>query len=482
MLDIKRAAKIILPAGIMLAAVQLSAYAAENTVLDKAADALAIPYCDDIRGNITLLPSVKVGDESVAVTWSSSNPDIITDKDIPIDDIGIEEYKTIPAGVVTRQDEDTNVTLTAVLEYNGETKTKIFNAAVKAKPEQKETTAYAFSSFPSNHEEQVYLSIGKDPLHFKDLNGGQPILKSNVGNQGIRDPYIIRSHDGDRFYLLSTDLKAEVQGFQDNATLTGSKYMVIWQSDDLANWSDAQLTDCGALAYMANTGYHLGCVYAPEAIYDDVTGEYVVYWASRWYPYYTEENGNKSGRKYKIFYSKTRDFVNFTDAQLYMDYNGTGVGAIDMTMIKASDDKYYRISADGAMNIQTSDYVLGEWKTISDITSLHLKMNGYDKFKDDYLNADGETLELTGGLIEGPELFKFNGEERYGLYADNYQLPGFGYIPTTTTDLSDTSGDKWQLYTRDQYSWGTQRKRHGGILPITAEEYDRLAEKYGVEN
>ena len=52
----------------------------------------------------------------------------------------------------------------------------------------------------------------------------------------------------------------------------------------------------------------------------------------------------------------------------------------------------------------------------------------------------------------------------------------------TTTDLSDTSGDKWQLYTRDQYSWGTQRKRHGGILPITAEEYDRLAEKYGVEN
>ena len=486
MLNIRKFIAGVLTLGMLMPTVSLPAKADEtdNTAIVAAAkEKLTIPYYDDIRGNITLLNEIKVDDTAVKITWVSSNPEIITDKDIPIDDIGIDDYTVIPAGVVTRQDEDTPVKLTATLTLGDTKDTKVFDTNVKAKPEEKQYDAYAFSSFPNNHGEQVYLAIGKNPLHFKDLNNGEPILKSDVGNQGVRDPYIVRSYEGDRFYLLATDLKAEVQGFQDAATLTGSKYMVVWQSNDLVNWSDANLTDCGALAYMKNTGYWLGCVYAPEAIYDEVTGEYVMFWASRWYPYYTPENENKTGRKYKIFCSRTRDFVNFTDAKLYMDYPSaaTGVGAIDTTMVKTTDGKYFRISADGEMNLQSADYVLGPWKKVSDITTLHKKMNGYDKFKEEYLNADGETLELTGGLIEGPELFKFNGEEKYGLYADNYQKPGFGYIPMVTEDLADTTGSKWQLFSQSDYSWGTLHKRHGGILPITTEEYNRLAEHYGVE-
>lgn len=425
--------------------------------------------------------------ETVNVTWVSSKPAVITDKDMPIEDIGIDEYRVKAAGVVTRQNADTDVTLTATLKCGEASDTKVFDATVKAKPEEKVYSAYAFSSFPSNHEEQVYLAVGKDPLHFTDLNGGKPILTSTVGNLAIRDPYIVRSHEGDRFYLIATDLRAgtpvadgtPAQGFGDSATLDGSKHMVVWQSDDLVNWSDAALTDCGAIEYEKNQGYWLGCVYAPEAIYDEVTGDYAVYWASRWYPYYSEENPNKTGRKYKIFVSRTRDFVNFSEAKLYMDYEGNGVGAIDMTMVRATDGRYFRISADGDMNIQTADYVAAPWSKVSDITTLHKKMNGYEEFSKDF-TYNGEPLLLTGGRIEGPELFKFNGEEKYGLYADNYQMPGAGYIPMIASDLSDATGSEWQLYGKSDFSWGYLRKRHGGITPITQDEYDALVAKYGL--
>lgn len=454
-----------------------------QTLVTEAKEKLEIYNSDNIRGNITLPSEIKAGDKNTAVSvkWISSNPEIITDSDIPVGDIGIDDYTVMPAGVVTRQSEDTSVTLTAVIEYDGAEDTKVFETTVKAAPTKTDALeAYIFSFFESNHNEQVYFAVGEDPLHFTDLNGGKPVLVSNVGKQGIRDPYIIRTPEGDKFYLIATDLKAEVQGFGDEATLTGSLGMVVWESTDLVNWTEPRLVDVGAKAYIDATGYHLGCVYAPEAVYDDVTGEYVLFWASRWYPYWISSGEtNKTGRKYKIFYSRTRDFVNFTQAQLYMDYDGPGVGAIDTTMIKTDGGKYYRVTADGDMTVQNADFILGKWRKVSDITTLHKKMNGYDNYAATHKNNSGETLELTGGLIEGPEFFKFNDSNRWGLYADNYQLPGFGYIPMSSEDLSDDTGTKWQLYGRDEYNFGNLKKRHGSILGITKEEYERLIQVYG---
>ncbi|TCC46969.1 hypothetical protein E0H73_43690 [Kribbella pittospori] len=57
--------------------------------------------------------------------------------------------------------------------------------------------------------EQIYfaLSDGNDPLHFDDLNDGKPVLYSTSGECGVRDPHIVRSPEGDRFYLVATDLR-----------------------------------------------------------------------------------------------------------------------------------------------------------------------------------------------------------------------------------------------------------------------------------
>src|SRR3954449_6919282 len=56
--------------------------------------------------------------------------------------------------------------------------------------------------------EQIYfaLSQGNDPLRWRAPAAG-PALRSAVGTKGARDPFVIRSPRGDRFYLIATDLR-----------------------------------------------------------------------------------------------------------------------------------------------------------------------------------------------------------------------------------------------------------------------------------
>lgn len=54
-----------------------------------------------------------------------------------------------------------------------------------------------------------------------------------------------------------------------------------------------------------------GCAWAPEAIFDDATGDYVVYWTT-----VTPLDGQVKPR---IYYARTRDFRTFSAARLYID-------------------------------------------------------------------------------------------------------------------------------------------------------------------
>ena len=40
---------------------------------------------------------------------------------------------------------------------------------------------------------QVYFSYSEDGLHWKDLNGGLPVLCTELGEKGVRDPFLVRS-------------------------------------------------------------------------------------------------------------------------------------------------------------------------------------------------------------------------------------------------------------------------------------------------
>ena len=63
-----------------------------------------------------------------------------------------------------------------------------------------------------------------------------------------------------------------------------------------------------------------------------------------------------------------------------------------------------------------------------------------------------------------------NNGKTWCLIADQF-MAGKGYLPMVTENLS--SGD-FRILSPDEYDMGQTKKRHGGILQITDEEYERL--------
>lgn len=424
-----------------------------------AAEEITLAKTENIKGNITLPTKNSYG---AKVEWTSSRPEIISDKAVKV-----EGYDDMPAGVVNRTDKTEEVTLTAKISLDDKEYTKEFKVTVAPKAEEKKLTKYMFAFFPSNSEEQMYFAAGKDNLHFEDLNDGEPVLTSEIGDKGIRDPFIFRSAEGDHFYMIATDLKVQTTGWG-NAQYAGSLRMLVWESDDLVNWSKPRLADVGMNTEDFEQFGNVGCLWAPEAIYDEKTGEYVVFWASM-----------SKDKTYQItYYSKTRDFVNFTTAKKFID-RGNKQHCIDTSIVKGNDGKYYRVSADTNANegqlseiiLESSDSVLGDWKRLANIYEIQGGMKNYDAYKKD------TNVNFVGGVVEGPELFALNDGKTFGLYMDNYG--GRGYIPTTTTDISDISGKSWTLYTSDEYDFGSLKKRHGSIMGITEDEYKALITKWG---
>ena len=212
------------------------------------------------------------------------------------------------------------------------TATRSITVRVQPLPEAADYEAYAFAYFAgesTDDGEKIYFgaSRGNDPLDYDVLNDGRPVLSSQFGTKGLRDPFIIRSAEGDRFYLLATDLKAYPAVDFGEAQESGSKYLEVWESTDLVHWSDQR--------HVKVSSDFAGNTWAPEAFYDEEAGEYVVYWASALYPT-TDVAGRDINTSYqRMMYATTRDFVTFSDPKPWIDVKrGTGRGMIDATIVR----------------------------------------------------------------------------------------------------------------------------------------------------
>lgn len=438
------------------------------------AGSVTIPNADNIKGNITL-PAKKDG---VTIKWTSSNENVISTKKVKN-----EGYDDTPAGVVTRQKKDTKVTLKAVFSKEGSKSiTKEYKVTVKAAAEKvkaEDYVGYLFVRFNGTEEnvdqEQTYFSISEDGLNWKNLNGNKPVLPSNIGESGLRDHFIARSAEGDKFYLIATDLSIATNKPGDNANEgavdwwgaggSGSHGIVVWESDDLVNWSEPWLSE------IAPEG--AGCTWAPEFIYDEKTGEYVVYWSATKLEVDENENVTQEFENHAIYYSKTRDFRTFTEPKLYheggKDANGKVVKVIDSTMIQ-DGDTYYRFTKNESDEGERSKtIVLDKSKSI---------LGEFTEIPSESLSVD---LKAQEGAVEGPIIFKMNektedGKDQWCLMVDRYGT-GKGYYPLITTNLN--SGE-FRLLKDNEYSFPKGSKfRHGYVMPVTASEYDALQRKWG---
>lgn len=422
----------------------------DEEIVAEVQEKLTIPNADDIRGNITL-PSEMDG---ASISWESSNEAVVSTEEKVNDG-----YDNTPAGVVSRGEEDVSVKVTATISKGEATPVqKEFDLTIKAASgiTEDDYEAYLFAYFigeGSSMGEQIYFATSEDGLNWTAMNEGDPVATSSLGEKGLRDPFIIRSPEGDKFYMIATDLKINQGNGWGAAQTDGSQSIMIWESTDLVNWSDQRMVKVAK--------DNAGCTWAPEAFYDEKTGEYVVFWASK-----TSDDGYGVQ---KVYYAKTRDFYTFTEPEvwieLYKSTNGNPLSIIDTSVISVMEDGkkvYYRFSkneasedhdADGGQGkytiIEKSDSLLGEW---TEVTAL----------KDHR-------------WVEGGTCFKFNGEDKWCLLLDDFG--GKGYYPLITADLGSA---QFTELDSSEYSFPSTM-RHGTVLSLTQEEYEAVKAKWDRE-
>ncbi|PTT17373.1 hydrolase, partial [Microbacterium sp. HMWF026] len=428
------------------------------------AAALAVPHIDDTRENLTL-PTSR---ETATISWSSSNPAVVA-----------------PDGTVTRPATGAavqEVTLTATVTVGSATATRSFTAKVQPLPEAADTKAYFFPYFTGEDDDddekvRFGLSNGNDALDWTTVNDDKPVLASTLGQKGLRDPFIIRSHEGDRFYLLATDLHAYRTGLTESQNF-GSRAMEIWESTDLVTWS--------AQRHVVVSAPEAGNTWAPEAYYDDSRGEYVVFWASNLYPSGDPSVPRWEGDSYnRMMYATTRDFVTFSPAKVWIDEQqpGQGNGTIDSTIAR-EDGWFYRFTVAEGTNIPRVDRTHDLTSSITPENNPWLGRTGSDWQTRQSRIGYGQTYTATSGRLttfdegEGTTVFRpnkgdANGDTGWFAFID--QAPyygGEGYVPFRASSLA--AGD-WTI--AQQRNLPTSA-RHGTVLPVTVAEYERILARY----
>lgn len=288
--------------------------------------------------------------------------------------------------------------------------------------------------------QRLYLAHSADGLHWNDLNGGGTVLRSPIGTKGVRDPALVRSPDGSKYWIIATDLCIRCGSTYAN----GSPSFVVWESTDLVTWSQPRLINvAGAIPGGRNA-------WAPEAVWNPETGDYVLYWAT---------NATVNGVfKYRIYYARTKDFRTITTPQIWIDPPGT-TPIVDTQMTEvpagAGNYRYVRVSGDGQNTVEGSNSILGTWTKLGTLSS----------------------IGLTGHVVEGPVWMKFRDRDEWALYIDHLSTNGVReYRPILTTNPFDVG--TYRLQAPESYDMGGIAKRHGAITTLSAAEESRVLARW----
>ncbi len=390
----------------------------DQSAVKTAAAELTVVNAEAVYGNLTL----PTNSNGATVSWSSDNEKLVT-----------------ASGEVTRPEKrDTKVVLHAIIKKGSATASKDINVRVVKALKKAADKAYLFVHFTFT-EEKIHFSLskGNNALDWHELNNGKPIFTSTLGTTGLRDPYIVRSPDGDTFYLMATDLK----WFSGDKGSDRKRYIQVWESHDLVNWS-AQRDVLVSPPNVLNT-------YAPEAVWDESIGGYVVFWTSKL------DNNNY----YTPMYATTRDFVTFTEAQIWQPDEWR----IDST-VKKVGDWYYRFtkSIDKTHN-NCHDIVEERSKNI------RAPLNQWETV--DYcIGAKAGVPETEAPLVFKSNPSDVNGDYYY-LWIEKW-IPNKTYVALRTKSFENP---KWEVL---PVNFPNPLPKHGAIISITAAEAKALNTQY----
>ncbi len=298
-----------------------------------------------------------------------------------------------------------------------------------------------FRESTSPEGEQVYFALSRDGFQWEALNGGKPILWAYYGDHGVRDMTIVRDQFTGRFHIFATDLslsygmRGKYKHSWKEIGKHGSKDLAHWTSDDLIHWSEEEMVPIG--------DEHFGCVWAPDVLFDPEHQDYLLHWSS------AHDNNNYGPMA--IYYSRTKDFVHYTEPREL--YRKADSGCIDSAMYLENGTYYLFVKSDGKP------------KRIMELKADHAEgpFTRIDAF-------DASMKQIKAGLYEAPTCVQLD-DGRWCLFLDYYGVHGAGqgYIPFVAPSLE--SGEFLRSDAAFSFPYGF---KHGTILAITPEEYERM--------
>lgn len=306
---------------------------------------------------------------------------------------------------------------------------------------------YLFSHFKEKitpDGEQVYFALSKDGFNWHQLNGGEPILTSTMGEKGCRDIEVVRLKNGG-FVVLTTDLSIAYrmdENYQVNwkkVNSTGSKCLCMWKSDDLITFSEQKRI------YFGRDDF--GCLWAPEVFYDEIKDEYVIHWGST----VAEDNYTHMS----IYCCTTKDFESFSEPKLFFTKDNE---ILDTHLVKIDGTYhlFYKNAECPSMNMHaTSDKLYGPYE--------------HDKAFEDYM----ATLSRPGSYEAPTTLVLPDG--RWCLMLDFFgcEKEKMGYVPFVSSKPGDSNFKRADENFSFPYGF-----KHGGVIEITDEEYEKIEKHY----
>ncbi|GAB7359259.1 hypothetical protein MBLNU230_g5916t1 [Neophaeotheca triangularis] len=295
---------------------------------------------------------------------------------------------------------------------------------------------YLISTFSDpNPAVQWYLSDGADPGSYTFLNGGEPVLVSDVGTGAVRDVFLTSDGERENWYMIATDLDINAPGFNwDIATRVGSLGLVVWHSTDLINWSEPTLQ----IVEEPNGGM----AWAPSAVWED--GQFYVFWATR---LYNDDDPQHTGVASldRIRYATTADFKTFSAPSDYLA-GDSPPGVIDQEFLYLGEPGHYaRFIKNETVNQMwqetTTEGIFGTWNRVPGYLRPETPREGAAAFAD------------------------FENPGTYYLLLDDYTQ----YLAYQTTDILNPD---WQPADFSNFPSGL---KHGSVTPLTQGEYDAVA-------
>lgn len=394
----------------------------EELLLSADAQALSFANRDGITADLMLEYQ---GENGSSITWKSSDASVITDD-----------------GRVTRGDVDRTVIMTATLALGEKTLTREFSLTVLA-AEKEEAYLFAYFTGNSADQERLYYGVSKDGVNFRALNGGASVLTSDLGTGCIRDPFIFKGEDG-YYYIIATDMRSSLGWSSNYAT-------VVYKTPDLIN-----IVDKAWINYRDfPSAKDCTRAWAPQAVWCPEKNAYMVYLAM------SVPDSGYGTVMYRQYATDLCDQSTYTDVEIMLDQPaGTDAGAIDGDIVFDKFHNRYIMYYDGK-RIAVADTLSGTW------------IHAETKYTDGQLPM--ETSSGASMDVEGSNIWKIIGEDRWIIAADGTSFNGGRYALVETTDFESYT----QLWSeKGDYSFDFT-PRHGYVIPISARELENLFDAYG---